>query len=308
MVSIKGDLPEATENLKGLMSAQDKTKLNNIDGNIIKLAEEGETLTDDGIYLIVPSVVKITVTGNSITLGNYSIQIISDDVYWIKFENNSYNGTVHWGDGTSTEVNGQEGRVSHTYEDGLNNHEIVIENVIALGQYCFANVSNITSVFIPKKVTEIEDNCFDSCTGLTSVNIPNTITRLNDGTFTGCTGLTSINIPSSVTEIIGAFKGCTGLTSIIIPPSVTEITWSAFENCTSLTSVTIPSSVTDIYGYVFNGCDSLIDYQLYWTSEIPTYDSDNMPDNENAIFTIPYGKTADYEEAGYPSNKLVERS
>lgn len=308
MVSIKGDLPEATENLKGLMSAQDKTKLNNIDGNIIKLAEEGETLTDDGIYLIVPSVVKITITGNSITLGNYPNNYSLDSFYWIKFENNSYNGTVNWGDGTSTQVNGQEGRVSHTYEDGLNNHEIIIENVIFLGEYCFANASNITSVFIPKKVNEIESDCFSNCTGLNNINIPNTITQLDDDTFTGCTGLTSINIPSSVTKIIGAFKGCTGLTSIVIPPSVTELTWSAFENCTSLTSVTIPSSVIDFYGYVFNSCDSLIDYQLYWTSEIPSYDSDNMPDNENTVFTIPYGKTEDYVEAGYPSEKLVERS
>lgn len=306
MVSIKGDLPEATENLKGLMSAQDKTKLNNIDGNIIKFAEEGDTITDDGIYLIVPSVVKIRVSGNSVTLGgapeNYTY---TDNNYWIKFKNNVYQGRVDWGDGSLSQVNGQTANLSHTYTDNVNIHEIIIENVIALGKY-FCTDENVISIYVPKNVTDIKDSCFEGC-GMSSIELPNTITELSDDTFTDCENLESINIPNSVTSISGAFKNCTSLTTIVIPSSVTELVWSAFAGCTGLTSVTIPASVVDFYGYVFNDCDLITEYQLYWVEDIITYDEDNMPANNDTVFVIPQGTTDDYIDANYPSDKLFER-
>ena len=105
------------------------------------------------------------------------------------------------------------------------------------------------------------------------------------------------------------FKGCSNLTSINLPSTINILGVSCFEDCTSLTSINIPSSVVDIRDSCFAGCSNLVDYQLYWTGEdIIVYDSSNMPNNADAIFTIPNGETSNYVAKGYPSAKLQERS
>ena len=137
-----------------------------------------------------------------------------------------------------------------------------------------------------------------------------TVTGLGAGCFDECAGLTNIIIPDSVTSLgEKCFQRCTGLTSITIPNSVTSISGDCFWGCTGLTSVTIPNSVTSLGTGCFWRCSALVDYQLYWTgNNIITYNSNKMPNNTNTAFTIPYGETANYVNAGYPSDKLQERS
>jgi len=51
----------------------------------------------------------------------------------------------------------------------------------------------------------------------------------------------------------------------------------------------------------------LIDYELYWESNIITYSSSKMPNNTNTFFYIPIGTKTAYTNKGYPTNKLIER-
>ncbi len=140
---------------------------------------------------------------------------------------------------------------------------------------------------------------FNNCTNLASLTIPDRVTNIDIGTIYGCTLLSQINadtnnpnytsldgvlfdklkqtliqypigrtasdytIPSSVTLINGgAFAGCSRLTTLAIPHSVTNIGddiisgwgYGTFAGCTGLLSITIPDSVTSIGLFAFSGC------------------------------------------------------
>ena len=216
------------------------------------------------------------VTGNSISLGKNTTWLTSiGDV------------VIDWGDGTSDTVNNPSTTVSHTYADGLNEHLIIFDGTVtSLGTQCFSGCSGLTSVVIPDSVTSIGDLCFYRCSGLTSVVIPDSVTSLG----------------------AQCFSGCSGLTSVVIPDSVTSLKTQCFSGCSGLTSVVIPDSVTSIGVKCFSGCTSLVDYELYWETQPVTYNSQKMPVSINTVFTIPYGTISIYVDAGYPSDKLVERS
>jgi len=142
---------------------------------------------------------------------------------------------------------------------------------------------NITTVTIPKSVTDIGVGAFSGCTSLAAINvdaanmayssqdgvlynkgktvlhtyplgkadssfaIPNGVTSIGESAFFYCKVLTSVTIPNSVTSIGNlAFSYCSNITSVTIPDSVTSIGDWAFEGCVGLTCVTIPNSVTYI--------------------------------------------------------------
>lgn len=165
-------------------------------------------------------------------------------------------------------------------------------SVIAIGDQAFDGCSDLTSVTIPKSVTNIGIYAFRSCESLKSVhisdlaawcnidfgnnplvyahhlflndveikelNIPNSANAIKASAFSGCSGLTSVNIPVSVMSIGEyAFKDCSGLTSINIPNNLTTINKYVFSGCSSLTSIIIPNTVTQISDYAFQGCSGL---------------------------------------------------
>ena len=135
------------------------------------------------------------------------------------------------------------------------------------------------------------------------------VSKLWTYAFCNLTGLTSIIIPTGM-EMTGAtFYGCTGLVSVVLPSDLTSIVSNCFSNCSSLTDIIIPSSVTSIGTNCFWQCSSLTEVVMEHTSNPIQYDSTTYFGTSSSLkFSIPYGTTSAYENAGYPSAKLVERS
>lgn len=164
---------------------------------------------------------------------------------------------INWGDGNSTTLN-SAGVLTHTYADGEDFHNIIINNITSISKNVFKNCIKLKSVIIGNGITLIGNSAFYGCSNLASITISDSVTSIDTEAFRQCSSLTSIVIPKSVTSIgSGAFNGCSGLTSIAIPNSVTVIGWYMCYNCSNLISITIPDSVTSINGYAFYGCSGL---------------------------------------------------
>ena len=84
-------------------------------------------------------------------------------------------------------------------------------------------------------VSALGENCFADCTNLTTVYLPDTLISIGDGAFSGCTSLRGIFIPESV-NVIGekAFYGCTDLEAISISGRIRLIREDAFDDCSYL--------------------------------------------------------------------------
>ena len=167
-----------------------------------------------------------------------------------------------------------------------------------LGGYPVTSISymacNMTSVTIPKSVTNIRHSAFSYCKNLTGIwvdennpaycndrkgvlydkemstlikapcaisgtyTIPDSVVNIGPCAFEGCTQLTNIVGLKNVSEIgNSAFSGCVNLESIIIPNGVADIGNSAFEECVKLQSIVIPDSVSYLGAYAFLGCTGL---------------------------------------------------
>ena len=130
--------------------------------------------------------------------------------------------------------------------------------VVEIGVRAFEGCESLTSIVIPKSVTNIGECAFMYCKSLTSIELPESVTSIGNCTFYGCESLTSIVIPDTITSIsVGAFEDCTSLSSIVVQKSVTSIGNCAFYGCESLTSIELPESVTSIGDLAFSSCNSL---------------------------------------------------
>jgi hypothetical protein len=134
---------------------------------------------------------------------------------------------------------------------------IDLKNVGSIGNYAFANCSELTSVDL-KMVTTIGTNAFQNCTSLTSINIPYGVTEIVNNTFNGCTNLATVTLPATITRIgtnnSGAsFKGCTALSSITVlaknPPTLNGTNTNTPFNGVTLSGVTlkVPTSAKAAY-------------------------------------------------------------
>lgn len=127
-----------------------------------------------------------------------------------------------------------------------------------IGPSAFSGLERIKSLTIPATVKVIGASAFSSCTGLETVTISKGVTTIGGWAFNECYSLTKVTIPETVTSIYGsAFRYCSSLESIKIPKSVTELGSSVFSGCSSLKKVTIPDSVKETNWWMFRGCTSL---------------------------------------------------
>ncbi len=147
-------------------------------------------------------------------------------------------------------------------------------SVTVIGNYAFANRTNLTQISMPESITKIGNYAFSDCSNLRNITLFNNITQIGSYAFYNCINLQNIVIPNSVTKIgNNAFNTCESITKITIPDSVTSVNVSAFYNCKSLKEITLGNKVSnigyDLWGdmgiimgddeleYSFTGCDNL---------------------------------------------------
>lgn len=97
---------------------------------------------------------------------------------------------------------------------------------------------------------------------LTTINLPKYLTQIGDHVFEACTGLSEITFPDSIKSIgIAAFSGCKSLQSIVFPKNLVKIGSFAFSGCSNLTSITLGDNIKSISD-AFKGCDSLSEINI----------------------------------------------
>ena len=68
----------------------------------------------------------------------------------------------------------------------FSSREAVPYRVTSIGEYAFANCTNLTSVIIPNSVTTINQYAFYNCNSLTCITIPNSVTNIGTDAFRYC--------------------------------------------------------------------------------------------------------------------------
>ncbi len=154
------------------------------------------------------------------------------------------------------------------------------KTVSIIGEEAFHR-SEVTSVTIPKSVTEIQylafryssvstvsfeaesqlktlgNQCFEGAS-ITSINLPSGLETIGSAAFAGCGSLVTVSLPNTVTTIgSSTFAGCGKIKKITIPDSVTSLGASCFEYCGALEKVTLGKGISTIKEYTFFCCYSL---------------------------------------------------
>jgi hypothetical protein len=118
-------------------------------------------------------------------------------------------------------------------------------NVTTIGSACFKN-QKITSVYIPKTVTNINTAAFNNCQSLKSVYFLGTnYVDIGESVFENCISLSNVSLSANTTAIgANAFANCTSLKKLKIPESVTVIGQQAFAGCSKDLTIVCKSGTT----------------------------------------------------------------
>jgi hypothetical protein len=144
---------------------------------------------------------------------------------------------------------------------GRKGNYVVPKTTTTIGPYALSLCANLTSVVIPKGVTDIgghTGSVFLGCKNLERVTIPDTVTNIGQKSFQDCISLKKITIPPMVTAIpFGLFWRCGNLTEVTLPDGITKIGNYAFADCTKMTLQKFPMGLKTIGAYAFKNCKSL---------------------------------------------------
>lgn len=95
--------------------------------------------------------------------------------------------------------------------------EINGKTVTRIGDYAFADLSNLTLVVLPKTLKSIGPYSFRECRGLTSLEIHENISEIQSHAFYNCRGLRKLRVNRNVLEIgDGAFKNCDQIEEVYV--------------------------------------------------------------------------------------------
>lgn len=176
-----------------------------------------------------------------------------------------------------------------------NEKDVIVPIGIAkIKSQAFDSNLTISSITIPKSVTEIEANAFNYCENLAMVivenenstyydksgvlfnskdkslsfyptgkrsstyTIPRGIERIGNYAFQSNSYLHNIILPDTISEIgYGAFLECKKLKELVIPDGISIVEEYTFSNCNCLERVTLPNTVLEIGYEAFGNCSKL---------------------------------------------------
>lgn len=128
---------------------------------------------------------------------------------------------------------------------------------------CFSGFELLTSIVLPKQLTQIGHRAFEGCLSLSDIAIPSSVETIGEWAFRSCSSLTSIDIPDSVTEMgRQAFEGCHALSSARLSDNLQVIPRLAFYNCDHLSELHLPTLLTTICDSAFGNCRSLVSVEI----------------------------------------------
>ncbi len=172
----------------------------------------------------------------------------------------------------------------------------------------FSECSKLTTVSIPKNVTDILNNPFEGCDLLTQINAagdnPNyssvggVLFNKSGSIVVACPGgiSGSYTIPGGVSEIGNyAFSLCEKLTEITLPNGLFRIGDRAFNGCIGITQIEFPNVVTSIGERIFNNCSELDAINVDNTNlDFSSVDGVLFDYNKTALILCPAGKVGRY--------------
>ena len=108
-------------------------------------------------------------------------------------------------------------------------HAGITYNVTSVGNECFSECHELSSVTLGNNIKTIKNEAFSNCHSLSSIILGDNVETIEDGAFYMCWELRSIILGNNVKSIGGGtFAGCWSLSSINIPNSVAHIGQNAF--------------------------------------------------------------------------------
>lgn len=147
--------------------------------------------------------------------------------------------------------------------------------IVSLGDHCFMNNSDVTSVFTSSPLWTIGEYAFIDCTSLESVELNFALHTIGVGAFSGTSSLKSINLEDSIVSEIKPYTFLnSGIEVVKLPSTCTKIGERAFAQCDYLKEITIPETVTEIDSSAFNSDDG-ITIKCYMDSYAEQYAKDN---------------------------------
>lgn len=142
--------------------------------------------------------------------------------------------------------------------------ELVLGNSLqTIGEYAFAQCTDLTHLEIPSSVRTIETCAFDSCRSLESVTINSGLKTIGELAFANCTSLIGVTLPDTVSSIsTRAFINCSSMEWFLVSPdnphycSLHDVLYNKDQTellrCPeNKKRLTIPDTVTTIGDYAF---------------------------------------------------------
>ena len=134
---------------------------------------------------------------------------------------------------------------------------VIPDRFTEIGDYAFSNCKQLKNITLSKNLTDIGTRAF-AYTALTQVDLPDGLETLGDSAFYDCNELTSVTMTDSVQVMEkGVFSDCDNLRSVVLSDYITEIGHQTFSLCKKLESVNIPASLKTIGNDAFQYCESL---------------------------------------------------